>query len=58
LAPPALIEASASVKGPALMQSAIEALKACQPYDMLPPANYAEWRVLDLDFSPKDFSGG
>ena len=31
-ASPVLIEASASAKGPALMQSAINALQACQPH--------------------------
>lgn len=57
-APPALIEASASAKGPLLMQAAIQALKACQPYDMLPADKYQEWRVLDLPFTPQDFAAG
>ena len=57
-APPALIEASASAKGPALMKGAIEALVACQPYAMLPPDKYDEWKVLDLSFTPRDFVGG
>jgi hypothetical protein len=57
-APPALIEASASAKGPALMKGAIEALVACQPYAMLPPDKYNEWKVLDLSFTPRDFVGG
>jgi hypothetical protein len=45
---PVLIEASASMKGPLLMQSAISALQACQPYAMLPTDRYGEWKVLDL----------
>jgi hypothetical protein len=53
---PILIEASASAKGPLLMQSAISALQACQPYAMLPADRYGEWKVLDLSFSPRDFS--
>ena len=53
---PTLIEASASAKGPALMQSAVSALRACQPYAMLPADQYDEWRVLDLTFTPEDFS--
>jgi hypothetical protein len=57
-APPALIEASASAKGPALMNGAIAALVACQPYAMLPPDKYDEWKVLDLSFTPRDFVGG
>ena len=58
MAPPALIEASASPKGPALMQAAIGALEACQPYSMLPPDKYKEWRVLDIPFTPRDFTAG
>ena len=55
-AEPVLIEASASMKGPLLMQSAIRALEACQPYAMLPADRYGEWKVLDLSFTPQDFS--
>jgi hypothetical protein len=58
MASPALIEASASPKGPLLMQGAIKALQACQPYDMLPVDKYKEWRVLDLSFTPRDFGAG
>ena len=54
---PILIEASASDKGPALMQSAISALEVCQPYEMLPADRYGEWKVLDLSFTPQDFAG-
>jgi hypothetical protein len=54
---PTVIEASASMKGPLLMQSAIEALQACQPFTMLPVDRYGEWKVLDLDFTPRDFAG-
>jgi hypothetical protein len=56
-AEPVLIEASASPKGPALMQGAISALQACQPYAMLPSDRYGEWKVLDLNFTPEDFAG-
>ncbi|MBX9709423.1 MAG: cell envelope biogenesis protein TolA [Xanthobacteraceae bacterium] len=58
MAAPALIEASASPKGPLLMQGAIKALQACQPYDMLPADKYKEWRILDLSFTPQDFRAG
>ena len=56
-AEPVLIEASASAKGPLLMQGAISALEACQPYAMLPVDRYGEWKVLDLSFTPQDFAG-
>jgi hypothetical protein len=54
---PSLIEASASAKGPLLMQAAMRALEACQPYAMLPADKYQEWKVLDLAFTPQDFAG-
>src|SRR5215468_1916969 len=57
-ATPTLIEASASLKGPLLMESVISGLQACQPYAMLPPDRYKEWKVLDLSFTPQDFTGG
>ena len=53
---PALIEGSASMKGPLLLRSAINALEACQPYGMLPADRYDEWKVIDLSFTPQDFS--
>jgi hypothetical protein len=56
-AEPILIEASASPKGPLLMQGAISALRACQPYTMLPKDRYGEWKVIDLVFTPQDFAG-
>jgi hypothetical protein len=40
-----------------LMQGAVTALQACQPYAMLPADRYGEWKVLDLSFTPQDFSG-
>jgi hypothetical protein len=55
---PLLIEASASAKGPLLMQAAIKALAACQPYAVLPADKYDQWKVLDLSFTPQDFKGG
>jgi hypothetical protein len=55
-ADPALIEGTASMKGVQLMQGAVAALTACQPYAMLPADRYGEWKVLDLSFTPHDFS--
>jgi hypothetical protein len=55
--PPALVEASASVKGPALMQAAIKALQDCAPYAMLPADKYQDWKSLDISFTPQDFPG-
>jgi hypothetical protein len=47
---------SANPKALDLLQSAIDALKACQPYTMLPADRYGEWKVLDLELTPQDFS--
>ena len=53
-AEPILIEGSASQKALDLKESAVRALSACQPYDMLPADRYGEWKVLDLSFTPQD----
>jgi len=55
---PTLIEASASAQGPALVATAISALRACQPYGFLPAGKYQEWKLLDLSFSPRGMAGG
>lgn len=55
---PVPIEGSASEKGPALMQSAIDAMQACQPYTMLPADQYREWKILDIPIAPQDFTDG
>jgi hypothetical protein len=55
--PPILIEAPPSAKGVAIVKSAMSALQACQPYKMLPPDKYGEWKVMDLSFTPQDFGG-
>ncbi|OKO83872.1 hypothetical protein [Bradyrhizobium sp. NAS96.2] len=55
-ASPLLIEATASEKGPLLLKSATDALQTCQPYAMLPRDRYGEWKVLDLEFTPRDFA--
>lgn len=54
-ADPLPVGGSANIKAIEMLQSAIAALKQCQPYKMLPVDRYGEWRVLDLEFTPKDF---
>jgi hypothetical protein len=41
--------------GGVLWNSARAALLRCQPYKMLPPDRYEEWKVLDLTFTPQNF---
>lgn len=57
-APPTLIEASASPKGPLLLQNLLRGLTKCQPYNMLPADKYREWKNLDMRFTPADMGQG
>lgn len=50
--PPQLLEPIASSKERLVMQSAMNALARCQPYTMLPPEKYKQWKTLDLVFYP------
>ena len=52
-AEPAILGGSASSDGPLLVQTARQALQQCQPYGLFSAANYKEWKVLDLGFSPR-----
>jgi outer membrane biosynthesis protein TonB len=56
-AEPILIGASASAQGPALVDTARRALTACQPFDFLPADKYSEWKILELNFTPKGLGG-
>jgi hypothetical protein len=44
-----------STGGGALFQSAVAAVRRCQPYKMLPPERYEEWKRLDVTFTPQNF---
>jgi hypothetical protein len=55
-AEPMVKEGTASLKAVDLRDSAVAALSACQPYTMLPPEKYNEWKVIDVTFTPRDFS--
>jgi hypothetical protein len=57
-AQPSLLEAAASELGLPVYKSGVAALKACAPYNMLPPEKYKEWRVLDINFSPDEMTRG
>jgi hypothetical protein len=53
---PVLVEDSASPLGPALAESAKRALLWCQPFTMLRPEHYDQWKDLDLKFVPAELS--
>ena len=44
-----------SAGGGELYLNAVAALRQCQPYKMLPPDRYQEWKALDLTFTPQNF---
>ncbi|MGJ5179539.1 hypothetical protein ACQR16_15195 [Bradyrhizobium oligotrophicum] len=53
---PEVREVIAPLKAAQLKEGAVEALNACQPYTMLPPDRYDEWKVIEMSFTPQDFS--
>jgi outer membrane biosynthesis protein TonB len=55
---PVLVEGSASSLGPALAESAKRALLLCQPFTMLKPDHYDQWKDLELKFDPQELLGG
>jgi colicin import membrane protein len=55
---PVIVEGSASSLGPALAESAKRALLLCQPFTMLKPEHYGQWKDLQLKFDPQELLGG
>jgi outer membrane biosynthesis protein TonB len=53
---PVVVEGSASALGPALAESGKRALLQCQPFTMLKPEHYAQWKDIQVNFSPHDLS--
>ncbi len=51
------LEPIESTRQRALMESSIDALRKCQPYTMLPPDKYNQWKRLDLTFYPMNYFG-
>ena len=54
---PALVEDTSSTFRPALADSAIQALMTCQPFTMLNPEHYEQWKDLELKFDPHELLG-
>ena len=53
-APPALVAGSPSPYGPAMAESATRAILSCQPFTMLKPQNYEQWKDIEITFDPRD----
>jgi hypothetical protein len=41
-----------------LFMAAMAAVRKCQPYKMLPPDQYEEWKMFDVTFTGANFGGG
>ena len=51
---PVLVEGTASPLSTALAESAKQALLLCQPFTMLRPEHYEQWKDLELKFDPHE----
>jgi colicin import membrane protein len=56
--PPQLVAATASSFGPAMAESAIRAIMACQPFTMLRAEHYEQWKDIEITFDPREMFGG
>lgn len=54
--PPVVVAGSPSPLGPALAESGKRALLQCQPFTMLKPEHYAQWRDITVNFNPRELS--
>jgi len=50
--PPRLLVPAPSAKQQALMDSAVDALGRCQPFTMLPPEKYKQWKTMEVYVTP------
>jgi hypothetical protein len=50
--PPRLLESAPSAKQRAMMESAVDALERCQPFTMLPPEKYKNWKTMVVYVTP------
>ncbi len=55
---PDIVEATASSFGPAFAESGRRAILQCQPYTMLRPETYDQWRDIEIKFTPNDMFRG
>ncbi len=56
--PPQLVAATASPFGPAMAESAKRAILTCQPFTMLRPEHYQQWKDIEITFDPREMFGG
>lgn len=52
--PPELVAGTPSAFGPAMAESAKRAILTCQPFTMLRPEHYQQWKDIEITFDPRD----
>ncbi|HVT55843.1 MAG TPA: cell envelope biogenesis protein TolA [Xanthobacteraceae bacterium] len=57
-APPQTVAGPPSALGPAMAESAKRAILSCQPFTMLNPDHYEQWRDMEINFDPSEMLGG
>jgi hypothetical protein len=55
---PTVTEGASSALGLAVAESAKQALLTCQPFTMLSPEHYQQWKDLLLMFNPQELLKG
>ena len=56
--PPQLVAGTPSSFGPAMAESAKRAILTCQPFKMLRPEHYEQWKDIEITFDPRNMFGG
>jgi colicin import membrane protein len=56
--PPQLVAGTPSQFGPAMAESAVRAVLTCQPFKMLKPEHYQQWKDIEITFDPREMFGG
>jgi outer membrane biosynthesis protein TonB len=56
--PPELVEATVSPLGPPTAESAMRAILTCQPFKMLKPETYEQWKDIEINFDPREMFSG
>ncbi len=51
--PPEVVSGPASALGPAMAESAKRAILRCQPFKMLRPEHYEQWKDIEINFDPQ-----
>jgi outer membrane biosynthesis protein TonB len=55
---PEVLNGGGGVLFEATRDSAVRAVLQAQPYDMLSPATYDQWKEMDINFDPREVFGG